>query len=335
VDLVERVRESFDVTHREAVKIASGEKPAPDAKLFSGLQGEVAQDIVDEVDRTIRYYFATRPGLKPSGIVLFQSHVASPLIRDALKRTCGLSVFVPKGFRHLEVDSAVVSAGIQENFAPMVKAVGLALQGVNRAEVDIKVFPSELARDLRRGRVGPWVAAACLLIGILVSGMRYKSLSQDLSDARSQLGDLMATAKDRSALESSSGVDAAVKEMEAIAEVGAGRGGPLPWIEDLWQHVGAHEHAPLVVATHYDRESPGESRVILAVPLKEGSDPKKELEQFVRGLEQSAHLKQMIPLGDPWVSGEPSSEAPTKPDHRLLREQLHHQAYRVGMGGQE
>jgi type IV pilus assembly protein PilM len=329
VDLVERIRESFDVKHRNAVKIASGEEPAPDAKLYSGMAGEVAQDIVDEVDRTIRYYFATRPALKPSGIVLFNSHVAAPQIRDALKRTCGLSVFTPKGFRHLEVDTDVVSAGIQENFPALAKAVGLALQGVGRADVDIKIFPTELTRDLRRGYIGLWIAAASIILALVVGTMRLRGEADRISSARTELAEVVGQAKNRGELESQSGMDTPIQEMQTIAQAAAGRTGPLPWVIALWTAVQEAPKPSIVVSISYDRTAPTRGSVILATPLTPGENPKETLLQLANALVGKANITAVTPRGESWVAPDPCLTPPTEAETRILRERLYHQAFEI------
>lgn len=335
VDLVERIRESFHTPHRESVKIAVGMKPAPDERLFEALRGEVAQDIVDEVVRTIRYYFAARPGLKSSGIVLFQSHAAVPPVRDALKRSSDLPVFVPKGFRHLEVDPAVVSAGIQDHFPSLAKAVGLALQGLSRAEVDIKLFPPQIARDLKPGRGALALGAAAILAAFLFAGYRADRVAADIRSAREGLLAAAAEGRDRGEVEEEAKIEEPVRDILRLGEAASFRETPVRLIDRIYEVLGRSEPPVGLAGVFYESSASGRlARIVIAAAPAGGEDALGAIASAAASLPDGSTILRAEADGEPWIAAEPVTVPPAEPEVRLLRHRLYHQAFKLALGGE-
>ena len=329
VDLIEGIKEEFGIPHRTAVRMAIGQEVIPNKERFLKCRAEAANDVVDEVVRTVKYYFAARPGLKSSGVVLFQSHPSAPPIRSLLKERLDLPVFVPKGFRHIEVHPDVVSAGIQENFGALSKAVGLALQGIGRAEVDVKLFPAELTRTLGTSKWPYAIAAACLLGGVAWAGYQHRSLRDDLVSTQENLHQVVASGRKRADVEKQMGVNEPIERMQGLGEVGQGRTGPLPWLEDLYARVHATHGGVQLVGLDYDTEEGApRAAITLAVSMKPGEDPRTVLGDFLETLRDLGHVRAVRPKGDSWIGGAPTVRRGESPaEGQLLRCRLYHQAY--------
>lgn len=325
VDFVQQVKETFHCDHRTAVKLVRGEKKAPDPELFEGLRREVAQDLVDEVEGRTRFFASARPGLKLSGIVLFQSHNCAPELAGALKRSLGLTVFRPKGFRHVEVDPGVVTAGIQEHFSSLARATGLALQGVGRAEVDVRLFPEGLERPIGHRR-GAWVAAALLLV-LLVAGAAFErgraaSKLQTATDAVAERFDRLEPIL---ALEGAARSEEPLRDLAAIEqELHLGED-PAALVDLLWSRAAA-PGTPAVVRLVWDGPGSPAARVVLAVQETAGLEAATAaLDAFAKGLEGEV-VREAQPEAA-WIAPEPTTEAPRVQPDTLFRYRLAHRSY--------
>ena len=341
VDLVQRLRETFDCDHRTAVRMATGQAPPPDQDLFEACRREVAQDIVDEATKTVRYYLAAKPHVRPTGVVLFESHGCVPPLNRALKRTMDMPVFRPKGFRHLEVDPEVVTAGVQEHFPALAKAAGLALQGVAKAEIEVRLFPDSVGRNLDSRKRGYVFAAVCLLFTILIAGWNRGSAAEEIADKRKELETAISQGLNRAAVEKRLDVDAPLEDLRALKEPARGRTGPIPLVTHLYALHAAWDKgpAPQIVAIDYSAADARKARVILAfqVGLKDGATdivPSAAMEAFAQSLADGKVVRKATAVGDPWRAGTMTYEKPIKTAPTMLRFLFAHRAYELELGGE-
>lgn len=341
VDFITRLRETFDCEHREAVRMASGQAQIPDKALFDACRSEVAQDIADEVVKTIRYYVAAKPEVRPSGVVLFESHGCVPPLSGALKRTLDMPVFRPKGFRQLEVDPDVVTAGIQEHFPALAKAVGLALQGVGKAEIEVRLFPDDLERSLDSSKIGYFVAAACVLLAILLAGWNRRSEAAEVAVGRASLASVFESAQDKAAVEEELKSEAPLDSIRELKAPAKGRTGPMPLVARLYESQATWDKgpAPQIVAVRYAAAELDKVEVVLAFQIGyrdaagKGIDPEEAMEAFARKLIDG---KTVIAVrgGQKWDAGRVTHEPPIKQEDRLLRYRYRHRTYTLTVGGE-
>lgn len=343
VDFVARLRETFDLKHREAVRMASGRLKIPDKDLFEACRQEVAQDIVDEAVRTVRYYLAATPQVHASGIVLFESHACVPSLSRALKRSLDLPVFRPKGFRELEVDPEVVTAGIQEHFPALAKSVGLALQGVGKAETEVQLFPDDLERDLSGRRVGYLVAAACVLVALIIAGFNRGAEADDVASRRADLERILAEAQQRSAVESELSPSAPFDEVRSLKGPAAGRTGPMPLVAALYGRQAEWDQGPRpqVVAMRYAAGERDAVEVVLAIRMGQRDasgqpvQPDEALDAFAKSLVDGELILECAPEGDRWIAGSLARSAGVVvSEGELLRYRYAHRLYKVKLGGE-
>jgi type IV pilus assembly protein PilM len=338
VDLVHRLRETFDCDHRAAVHMARGQTAPPDRELFEACRREVAQDIVDEAARTLRYYLAARPGMKPSGVVLLESHPCVPPVAEALKRSMGMTVYRPKGFRHLTVDPEVVTAGIQEHFPSLAKAVGLALQGVGKAEVDVRLYPPGLERNIDSRKAGYVLAALCVLAVLFIAGWHRRAAVDDIMQASADLRTAVEGGLDLDKLETRIDVEAPVLGLGKLADVGKERARPLLLVDHVYAGIAAQAEqdgatAPAVVSIRQTPVEGDAADVILALPVVvDGGDPGTTLEAFARSLVDGDLITGVAP-GKEWLAGSitaaaPIEGGPTGP----LRLRFLHRTFRFSLG---
>jgi hypothetical protein len=339
VDYVNRLRETFQLGHRGAVRLASGEAQIPDPGLLELCRDASIRQIGEEVVRTVRYYLAARPQVRPSGVVLFESHPCVPAVSAYLKKALDLPVFKPRGFRQIRVEPDVVTAGIQENFGALAKAAGLALQGIGKAEVAIRLYPLNLERSFGRRKKGYVAAAAILLICLVVIWWRRHTEAQDLKDATQALRADIAESFTRDELHGEVDFDQVLDRIHALARPARGREAVLPLVEGIVarRRSWVDGPAPVLTALRYGSVpelEEGHAEIVLALP--DGGDEAAaltRLQKFAEHLEADG-IVASLRAGQVWAAGWPTATPPPVAGDDLLRWRLVHRVYHLTLAEQ-
>ncbi len=326
-----------------AVRLATGiTKPrGQQTVVLEDLRREVAHEIASEVRQVTRNYLGLRPGVKLSNAVVFETHAATPPMAEVLKAELGISFFRPKGFHNLEIDPEIVSAGIQENFAGLARAAGLALQGLGKADVAIRLYPETIPRSFKPRRAGYLVAAAAVLAMVGISYQQHRVLRQDITETTQQMKayDEQLFRKTRSTLEQELQPDPLLSVAARWAARSKGREGHLPWFDSLLRRLQTPDGkprdestAPLLVAFEagdVEGRVPQKNtgRLVLAhVENASTADLDRELDSFVARMVGAEGLKSAVPT-EGWSCGAVTARAPSPPDERTLRFRFRHRSY--------
>ena len=334
IDFTSAIQKTFGVDHRKAVMMASGQARIADKQGFLACREESGRQIAEEAARLVRYYQAARPGLRSQGIVLLRMHPTVPPLAPVLKELLGQPVHRPKGFRHMEVSSDVVTAGIQEHFHALTVAAGCALQGIDKAEIDIRLYPPDLKRELYGGRVG-YVLAAVLLLALLatVGLLRYRAADEVDQEARALLDDV-SRLKTVSELRKQFDSTRTIAQLEALARPAEGKEGHLPLVDGLWEAVWAFEdqkRAPRIVALSFGEKGNPKASLVLAVTELDGEDQSRaRLQRVLDALRGKGLIGDARPVAT-WIGGESSEKPPEKPPERPFRIRLIHVRYELDL----
>lgn len=326
VDFVEALQERLRLTHAQAVRAAAGDSKPRDAQAFQGVRDDLSRQLAEEVARTVRYYVAARPGLKLKNIVLFESHPCVPPMGDALRKALGLEVTRPSGFKHIQVDPDVVSAGIQEHFAALSKACGLALQGIGKAEVDIRLFPATLARKRTPRLLGYYVAAALLLLFVAVVAWIHKQNADEVSQAERTTRQALAGASQRDDVERIKQPRAPIADLARLARPAIDRDRTLRIYEHIMSaHAAWSDGDPPQVWVKLDQSRPGEL-VLAQVETESPETLDARMDTFARSLADKVHIASVRPA-ESWTAARPSGEPPPGPAAAMVRWRFRHRKY--------
>jgi type IV pilus assembly protein PilM len=327
VDLVHAVQDSLNCTYPAAVAMSAGDQKARDPKVLEHWRREVAADIAAEVAGTVRYYLAARPGLVARRVVLFESHPCVPPMAEALQDALGAKVLQPRGFRHIEVDPDVVTAGIQEHFASLARAAGLALQGIGKAEVDIRLFDPERVRRVAARRTGYIVAAALVLLLLGIVTWRHRTNAQSLQREDLALSEALARASNSTEIDHRVAAAKPIEDIAYLARAGEGRARLISIYEHLVARCEAWEgEVPMFIAG-VDLPGAAEGEIVLHTPENRPvGELDAALEAFARTLKDGKLVTEVIP-GKSWSAASPSiadgGAAATDP----LRWRFRHRSY--------
>lgn len=345
-DHVARIRSKLITDHASAVRLATGElKPRPaQAGMLAEATRSAAREVAEEVAGLVRYYGTLHPGAAFDRVVLLTAHRACPPLAKALADATGLPVSEPRGFKTFEFASDVVAAGLQENFAGLARAAGLALQGLGKADTAVRLYPETIPRTFSRGKAG-YLAAATFVLGAVVAGwLRDERLTDDLGAATAALRGRLDAARPfvKERVEKEKIVDDPLPPLiERSAARARGRLGAAPFLSEVLKTLArpfgkerAEPGAPRLVAFEAgsapDRVArPGAGRLVLAEVEHAAPDVvDRDLDALAASLVGKAGLVAAKPL-ESWSSGAPLADKPAQPDERLLRVRFRHRAYEL------
>jgi type IV pilus assembly protein PilM len=164
--LVEAIREEIEPRHRQAVRIARGEIEAPDPAAFEKVRRAYAERLGSELARMVEYYRGSLRDVDLRGILLVPGSPMVPPLGRHLKAACGLDVFAPKGLRQTSIDPDIVTPEMEGKIGNYAHALGLALQGLEAAEVPVQLYEGSLERDVGKRKI-LWVASVVALFAIV------------------------------------------------------------------------------------------------------------------------------------------------------------------------
>ena len=340
VDHVERLRATLGLEQDAAVAAAARGGASRDPR-GAAIAAEVARDLAQSVVRVVAYYTAARAEVRPAKVILFQGHRTVPPLAKALESALRLPVTEPRGFREIQVHADVVSAGIQEHFAEMVCAVGLALQGLGRADVDVRLHRPDLERPVAKAGFG-FLAAAVLLV-LLFSWITYDRVQRRVrlgQEVESLVGSIAGAAPREEML----GRSEVAEDLDLIAALGVGaeaRRGPTTVYERLLDLVDeAGPAGPRVV--HFRIGSAvggrdGEAVLVLAAEQADGpEEADRALAQLMVALAGSPEGTYPRVVGSTleasWTAPEASVSPPASPEPGLFRRLLRLHRYVVTLG---
>jgi Tfp pilus assembly PilM family ATPase len=342
-ELVKRLGAELKVDHLAALRLATGRTKPKDSQVaaLARLRKEVASEIGSEVLQAIRAYTSSRPGFQPTNVVLFETHPATPPMAEVLKAEMKMPVFRPKGFKSIEIEPGIVSAGIQENFAGLARACGLALQGLGKADVALTLYPKDRTRSFRPKPIG-WLVASVLVLGMVLTGwLQRRSLAEDFAKEQETATQLEQQLSGRSvaALEKTAADDLLAPVKKKWASRTAQRAGRLGWYDALVAAIkekqgGAGRDAPLLVHFEWGEvagrvPSANLGQVVLAAPEnRPTAEIDAALKAFLEKLVGKEGLAKVSP-GPAWSSGSLSATAPGEPDTRALRHRFRHATFEL------
>jgi type IV pilus assembly protein PilM len=340
-EVVDRIKTALKVDHVTALRLATGQRaPAPGQESdVARVRKEVAREVGAEVLQAIRAYATTRPNFSATNVVLFETHAAVPPMSEVLKSELKLPVFRARGFHSIEIEPGIVSAGIQDHFAGIARSVGLALQGLGKADVALRLYPKEMPRTFRPKPVG-WLVAACLLCAMVVVGyLQRRKLVDDLTAAveESRVVQSRIAGRSAEALERELAADPLVPIRAKWTTRTAFRSGRAGWYDALVAALqGARGPGGTPLLVHFEWgdvpgrvPSPNLGHLVLAAPEdRPVAELDKLLSDLVNGLVGREGLRSATP-GAVWSAGALAQKPPGATDSRVLRHRFRHVAFEL------
>ncbi len=152
-------------------------KSADAMALFARVNDTVTLAIVDEITRMIRCV----PAVALKRVVLRRSHPTVPPLAAALTETLKIPVEEPVGFKSIDVNPDVVTAGLQDFHGGLARAVGAALPALNKAAMSPRLAPQSIPRPETRTPVG-WLLAGLIMVAGVVAVLHDRTTAASASE---------------------------------------------------------------------------------------------------------------------------------------------------------
>ena len=133
-------------------------------QIFQAMR-PVFADLVAEIQRSIGFYTSSRRGVKLTKLLAMGSAFKLPGLPKFIQQNVGLEVVRPTTFKRLSASHAPNAPQLMDRLLSFGVAYGLAVQGLDQAEITSNLLPPEIARQIIWRKKSPWfyAATACLV----------------------------------------------------------------------------------------------------------------------------------------------------------------------------
>jgi type IV pilus assembly protein PilM len=231
-ELTHALMSKFDMPFDEAEQLKRQMGESKQAERVFQVVAPVLRNIAGEIQRSLGYYKSLYRGVRVGEVVAAGGTFLLPDVDQFIAEDLGLPVKTLAELQAIELDPEVEGRGFADQRQVLGTAIGLALQAVGEAEIDINLLPPEIQRrQLIRAKV-PYAAAAVLLAGAMttVSLLTAKESSTHGTDLIDRMDEVVddrsgTVAKVENALKRAvASLEEPEKINRALARIGDGRG---------------------------------------------------------------------------------------------------------------
>ncbi|MDO5554189.1 MAG: pilus assembly protein PilM [Planctomycetia bacterium] len=155
---------SLKLTFSNAEHIKRNAATSQDPKAVILAMKPVFNDMLSEIDRSIKYYCSLNKRARIRKVYAFGNAMKLPGLRQFLAKSNELDITVVSAYRKMVGAEVLNNAVFKENASSFGVAYGLAIQLLNAAPIDINLVPREIIVDRIIDRKKPWVLAASALL---------------------------------------------------------------------------------------------------------------------------------------------------------------------------
>lgn len=193
--MLREIHNELQPRHRLAIKMLRGEVECPDPAKLAEIQERFTDRLSSEIARIVRYYSGARAETAVRQIVLLTGTPYAPALVPPIRKATGLEVKEVRDFRKLKIDQSIVTPDIAEGTGPLAHAVGLALQGLGRAEIAPRVCSPSVVHVITGRR---FLYVACVMVVFMLVGAMWWEAGKNagrLETARAQADDAVGRAE--------------------------------------------------------------------------------------------------------------------------------------------
>lgn len=152
------------LTFANAEHIKRNAATSQDPKAVILAMKPVFNDMLSEIDRSIKYYASLNKRAKFRKIYAFGNAMKLPGLRQFLAKSHGIDVEVLSSFKSMRGAEVMSNPQFKENISSFGVAYGLVLQLLHQVPLDINLIPKEILTDRLINSKKPWTLAAAALI---------------------------------------------------------------------------------------------------------------------------------------------------------------------------
>jgi len=179
-DITRALQEKYQISFEEAENLKRKAASSKQADKIFGVMRPILDDLIGEVQRSIGYYKSQTRNVRIEQVLLLGNAFKLKGLVEYFRRNLDYEVTRLESLRRVKM----AGEGDAEKFEPELPnyavAIGLALQGLGLARVNINMLPGDIARGQMLRQKIPYAAAAVGLLALPVL-LGYGSVGRDLA----------------------------------------------------------------------------------------------------------------------------------------------------------
>ena len=156
------IAEAFKLTYVKAERLKQEASTSKYAKQIMQAMRPVFTDLLQDLQRSLGYFSANRPGVNLTSMIGVGSTFRIPGLRKFIGQQLQVDVQRLDEFRRIAVEGREAAA-FSEQVVTLGTAYGLALQGLGHVSLDANLVPVGIRRDQLWRRKTKWFVAAAAL----------------------------------------------------------------------------------------------------------------------------------------------------------------------------
>ncbi len=168
-NFTEALVRAFKLSFSKAEKLKREAGTSKYARQIFQAMRPVFADLVQEIQRSLGYYQSLNREARLEKLIGLGSTFRLPGLQKFLKQQLQMDVVRPDGFKKIAVEGSQ-SADFSDNAMNLATAYGLALQGLELAEIDANILPAQILRQRVWKSKQPWIGAAAAVV-VLATGL--------------------------------------------------------------------------------------------------------------------------------------------------------------------
>lgn len=223
------------LTFAKAEHVKRNAVKSPDIKKILGALKPVLNDFVGEVQRSLGYFTNTHRDAQIAYMIGLGNAFRLPGLQKYMQEKLQLDVRKLGKMERLDGDAVVNAPQFTENILSFAVAYGLALQGLNRTQLQTNLLPQEIRTERLVRAKKPWAVAAAAALLLAVAGLTFGRSLEQKAVSNPDIAKAVDAAK--KAVDKKSGIEQAYKTQldkikesdDAVVRISAGADERFNW----------------------------------------------------------------------------------------------------------
>ena len=195
-DITRALQEKYQISFEEAENLKRKTASTKQAEKLFGVMRPILDDLIGEIQRSIGYYKAQSRNVRIEQIILLGNAFKLRGLIGYFRKNLDYEVALLDSLRRVKLGAESDQRKFEAELPNYGVAIGLALQALEQAKVNIDLMPPEVVRDrVLRAKI-PWAAAGIALLalpiglGFISVGRRASRVDQRMPVVDSEIGEL-------------------------------------------------------------------------------------------------------------------------------------------------
>ena len=235
-DITRALQEKYQISFEEAETLKQKASKSKQASKLFGVMRPILDDLLGEIQRSIGYYKAQTRNVVIERVVLLGNALKLRGLVEYFRRSLDYEVVVLDKLERIRVGDGSKAEEFFTQLPNYGAAIGLALQGLGLARVNIDMQPAAVVRARVMRKKIPFAAAAVGLLALPIF-LGFQSVKKDVAYCESQIKEVDPQIQALKAKETQEKKEADLgampKDLEEMLPIGRGRSRWLHFFDSL------------------------------------------------------------------------------------------------------